>query len=467
MLPILHLNGYKIANPTLLARIRPRGAREPARRLRLQAVLRRGLRSVGGAPRRWRRRSTTVLDEIAAIQREARENGAVERPAVADDRPPHAEGLDGAEGGRRQEDRGLLALAPGAVLRARRRTRAPHAARGVAQELQARGAVRRGRAAHGRSCASSPRPASGAWARTRTRTAASCSATCGCRTSATTRSRCRRRGVDPPRGDEGARQLPPRRDEARTRRRGTSSSSRPTSCASNRLGALFEVTEPHAGSPSGCRRTTTSRPTAACWRSSASTRARAGSRATSSPAGTGIFTTYEAFVHIVDSMFNQHAKWLKVTRERDPVAPADRVAQLPAHLARVAPGPQRLLAPGPRLHRPRREQEGRGDRRLPAAGREHAALRHGRRACASREHRQRRRRRQAARAPVPRHGRRDQALHDRDRHLGVGVERPRLRAGRRDGVLRRRPDDRDARRGRPPAQPLPRPQGARRSTSST
>ena len=29
----------------------------------------------------------------------------------------------------------------------------------------------------------------------------------------------------------------------------------------------------------------------------------------------GLFTSYEAFIHIVDSMFNQHAKWLKVTRE--------------------------------------------------------------------------------------------------------------------------------------------------------
>ena len=28
----------------------------------------------------------------------------------------------------------------------------------------------------------------------------------------------------------------------------------------------------------------------------------------------GVFSCYEAFVHIVDSMFNQHAKWLKVTR---------------------------------------------------------------------------------------------------------------------------------------------------------
>lgn len=29
----------------------------------------------------------------------------------------------------------------------------------------------------------------------------------------------------------------------------------------------------------------------------------------------GLFTSYEAFIHIVDSMFNQHAKWLKVSRE--------------------------------------------------------------------------------------------------------------------------------------------------------
>ena len=37
----------------------------------------------------------------------------------------------------------------------------------------------------------------------------------------------------------------------------------------------------------------------------------------------GLFSCYEAFIHIVDSMFNQHAKWLKVTRElewRRPVA---------------------------------------------------------------------------------------------------------------------------------------------------
>ena len=37
----------------------------------------------------------------------------------------------------------------------------------------------------------------------------------------------------------------------------------------------------------------------------------------------GFFSCYEAFIHIVDSMFNQHAKWLKVTRKipwRRPIA---------------------------------------------------------------------------------------------------------------------------------------------------
>ena len=32
----------------------------------------------------------------------------------------------------------------------------------------------------------------------------------------------------------------------------------------------------------------------------------------------GFFSCYEAFIHIVDSMFNQHAKWLKVTRNHIP-----------------------------------------------------------------------------------------------------------------------------------------------------
>ncbi|MGQ3201454.1 MAG: phosphoketolase, partial [Microbacterium aurantiacum] len=37
----------------------------------------------------------------------------------------------------------------------------------------------------------------------------------------------------------------------------------------------------------------------------------------------GLFSCYEAFIHIVDSMFNQHAKWLKVSSKlpwRKPVS---------------------------------------------------------------------------------------------------------------------------------------------------
>ena len=37
----------------------------------------------------------------------------------------------------------------------------------------------------------------------------------------------------------------------------------------------------------------------------------------------GFFNCYEAFIHIIDSMANQHAKWLKVTRQipwRKPIA---------------------------------------------------------------------------------------------------------------------------------------------------
>ena len=37
----------------------------------------------------------------------------------------------------------------------------------------------------------------------------------------------------------------------------------------------------------------------------------------------GLFSCYEAFIHIIDSMFNQHAKWLKVSRQipwRKPIA---------------------------------------------------------------------------------------------------------------------------------------------------
>ena len=130
-----------------------------------------------------------------------------------------------------------------------------------------------------------------------------------------------------------------------------------------------------------------------------------------------------------------------------PLAAADRIAQLPAVVARLAPGSQRLQPPGPGLHRSRREQEGGGRARLSAAGREHAAVGH-RSLPAQPQLRQRHRRRQAAGAAVADDGSGDQALHRRHRHLGMGQQRQGQRARRRDGLLRGRADARDAgRRG--------------------
>ena len=139
----------------------------------------------------------------------------------------------------------------------------------------------------------------------------------------------------------------------------------------------------------------------------------------------------------------QPARQMAEGHAADPVAAADRVAQLPALVARVAPGPQRLLPSGPGLHRPRGEQEG-GDRaRVPAAGRELPAL--GRRplpALARLRQRDRGRQAAVARLPVDRRG--DRALHARHRHLGVGINGRRRRARRGARLRRRHPDARDA-----------------------
>ena len=115
----------------------------------------------------------------------------------------------------------------------------------------------------------------------------------------------------------------------------------------------------------------------------------------------------------------QPARQVAEGHARHPVAAADRVAELPADLARLAPGPQRLLPPGPGLHRPRGQQEGRDHPRLPAAGRQHAAVGH-RPLPAQPRLRQRHRGRQAADAGLAVDGRRDPALHARASASGTG-----------------------------------------------
>ncbi|MHB0926315.1 MAG: phosphoketolase family protein [Gallionellaceae bacterium] len=96
----------------------------------------------------------------------------------------------------------------------------------------------------------------------------------------------------------------------------------PDETASNRLGALFEVTdrawvaERLAGddhlAPEGRVMEILSEHTCQGWLEGYLLTGRH-----------GLFSCYEAFIHIVDSMFNQHAKWLKVSKDipwRRPIA---------------------------------------------------------------------------------------------------------------------------------------------------
>ena len=158
-------------------------------------------------------------------------------------------------------------------------------------------------------------------------------------------------------------------------------------------------------------------------------------------------------------MFNQHAKWLKVVEPRSPgggpIASLNYL--LSSHVWRQDHNGFSHQDPG--LHRPRGEQEGRDHPRLPPARRQLPAL--GDRSLpAQPQLRERDRGRQAAGAAVADDGRGGEALHRGHRHLGMGLERPRRRARRGDGVLRRRADARDPGRGRPAAQARTRAQGA-------
>ena len=91
----------------------------------------------------------------------------------------------------------------------------------------------------------------------------------------------------------------------------------PDETASNRLGALFEVTnhtwvaerlpEDDHLAPDGRVMEILSEHTCQGWLEGYLLTGRH-----------GFFSCYEAFIHLIDSMFNQHAQWLKVTRDEIP-----------------------------------------------------------------------------------------------------------------------------------------------------
>ncbi len=121
------------------------------------------------------------------------------------------------------------------------------------------------------------------------------------------------------------------------------------------------------------------------------------------------------------------------------MATADRLAQLSVVQPRLASGPQWLFPPGSRLHRPCAQQEGGGRAGLSTAGRQLPSFCH-RPLPAQPQLRECRRRRQTTRAAISDHGTGGQALRSGPGDLAMGEQRPRRRAGRRDGLLRRRAD---------------------------
>ena len=220
-----------------------------------------------------------VLDEIAAIQARARE-GDTERPRWPMIVLRTPKGWTGPEGGRRPAGRGHVPRAPGAAGEARRQPRAPRRARGVDALLPARGAVRRRRARCGAELAAlAPEGERRMGANPHANGGAAAARPAAARLPRLRRRRSTRRARRVSEATRVLGALAARRharepDDANFRVFG------PDETASNRLGAVFEVTDRAWMAERLPTATTTSRPTAASWRSSASTSARAGSRAT-------------------------------------------------------------------------------------------------------------------------------------------------------------------------------------------
>ena len=379
VLPILHLNGYKIANPTVLARIPERGAAQRCSRGYGWEPLRGRRRRAARRPPGARRGARRALDRIAEIQRAARAARSRRAPALADAGAAHAEGLDRPEGRRRR----ARSRTRGARTRCRswRRGRTPSTC----------GCSRRGCAATGpRSCS------------TRTgRLVAELAALPPDRRAPHEREPARQRrpaapaarpaGLPRLRGAASSSRARPRARRPACSAASFATSSRengtnfrlfgPDETASNRLGDVFAVTTrawQGRGAPHG--------------RGARPGRARHGGplRAPLPGLAGGLppdrpprRVQLLRGVHPHRRLDVQPAREVAEGHAPPRVAAPDRVAQLPAELPRLAPGPQRLLAPGPGVHRPRREQEGRDRPRLLPAGRQHACCRWPTTACAA------------------------------------------------------------------------------------
>jgi xylulose-5-phosphate/fructose-6-phosphate phosphoketolase len=317
VLPILHLNGYKIANPTVLARI-PRAE--------LQALMEgyghRPHFVEGDDPAEVHQALAatldTVIDQIHAIQRAAREDGATERPRwpmIVLRTPKGWTGpkeIDGkpVEGTWRSHQVPMSEVrtndANRAILESWMRSYQPE------ELFDANGSLIPELAAL---------PPQG-----RRRMSANPVANGGALLRDLDLPDFRDYAVDVPNPGatiaEATRVLGTYLRDVIDRNRTTFRMVGPDETASNRLGAAFEVTDrtwvaetlptdDHLA-PDGRVMEILSEHQCQGWLEGYLLTGRH-----------GVFNCYEAFIHIVDSMFNQHAKWLKVTNDlawRRPIA---------------------------------------------------------------------------------------------------------------------------------------------------
>ncbi|HXH09200.1 MAG TPA: phosphoketolase family protein [Alphaproteobacteria bacterium] len=319
VLPILHLNGYKIAGPTVLARISPEELESLFVGYGYQPYF---VEGSDPEPMHQRMAATldTVIDEIKAIQHRARTNGSLERPRWPMIVLRTPKGWTGPKevDGQKTEDFWRSHQVPLAELA----TRPEHIKlleewmKGYKPEelFDERGALR-------------PHLAQLAPQGAR-RMGANPHANGGVLLKELRMPDFRDYAVDVPQPGtvfaEATRVMGRflrdvmrlNMDQRNVRVFG------PDETASNRLGALFEVTgrtwladtipEDLDLAPDGRVMEILSEHTCQGWLEGYLLTGRH-----------GLFNTYEAFVHIVDSMFNQHAKWLKVTRDipwRRPIA---------------------------------------------------------------------------------------------------------------------------------------------------
>ena len=120
----------------------------------------------------------------------------------------------------------------------------------------------------------------------------------------------------------------------------------PDETVSNKLDAVFDVTSPRLARPSAASTTSTSAHTGRVTEVLSEHLLEGMLEGYVLSGRHGLINTYEAFAHIIDSMVGQHAKWLESSTDIDWRARCRPVD--PALVARLAAGPQRVLAPGPR-----------------------------------------------------------------------------------------------------------------------